>query len=129
MKYRLRVIVVCSVLFIFFISYKILQPEIENGVRSDDTVDYGHEVDPIGIDDFPGGDFEGEDRHQGRNVQSRQQLYWEDYNQTKKAIISRLLELYDVDWAYKLEQSPWETAARWVKSRQITPNQATQLGR
>ena len=103
---------------------------IENGPNDNLDLDLGNvALDSMGDNDFPGGDFEGENHHRVRNMKSRNATYFEELNQTKKAIVDQLLGLYDVDWEYKLTRSPWEEAASWVQSRQITPNQATSLGK
>lgn len=128
MKHKARIIVLCSVLFIFLVSYKILQPEI-NAARNNpggQDLDGAADSDPAGV--RINADFRAEHR-QGRNVKSNGERYWQEYNQTRQAIISRLLELYDIDWDGRLDGDPWEVAGSWVKARQITPVDTPQLGR
>ncbi|XP_064643874.1 glycosaminoglycan xylosylkinase-like [Lineus longissimus] len=111
MKYYHKLAFVVIVFFILLVSFIILEPEIhDHGLNHElrDSQDY----------------FESETNHDDSDKK-------EDTGVSKKTlqtIVSMFVEKYRLNYSYKLPESPWVTAAKWVKPRQIHPDNAPELG-
>lgn len=107
MKLKWKVIVIFNIFFILFVSFKILQPDIEE----------------------QGNVQRGGNKHKkaGRGAN---QLYTSSQKQEER---ERLLEVLGDKLLLKSEyckanENPWKIAAGWVKDREIIPEVAPELG-
>ena len=119
MKLNIRIFVFLMVVFILFVSFKILEPEIEEH--------HGRDI-RDGQDYVMGGEDSLEKINTPKGLPASPKTIYE-YNATQQVVIKRLLEKYSVDFTYKLKHSPWKIAQKWVKSREITPDFAPEIGK
>lgn len=113
MKLKVRVILFIFIIFIFYVSFKILEPEMKDiSVESKDPDDV---LVPPEKPPFDNG--------KGSVIRTKK------HNQTTVALIEWFLKRYQIDWNYKLKDSPWKLAASWVDSRHIHPDHTPEMGR
>ena len=103
MKTPLRFLTILVIVFLGYISYKIIEPELYSDPRDiRDIIGY-----------YPEDDLE----------------ILGDGSQTVAARTRSLLDMYQLDWDYDLEgDSPWKIASDWVTTRTIHPFVAPELG-
>jgi hypothetical protein len=106
MRRKWRVLVCCMVIFILFVSYKILEPDIKEKVAE---VEADSEGLPVA-------------RGDNSNVKDAETL------QDTEEIVKELQKKYWLDFSFPLKDSPWRLAERMVTERRILPESAPQLG-
>ena len=114
MKIKARIILSAFILFIFYVSFKILEPEIKETNPKNPPREFPDEI------ELP----------QKKNLPPA--VVWVKdgkHNQTTVAIIEWLVSRYQLDWNRELSTSPWKIAAGWVKPREIHPDHAPQMGK
>jgi hypothetical protein len=111
MKFSYKLAFIVIVFFILLVSFIILEPEIhDHGLQNElrDSQDY----------------FEAETNH-GSEEKEESGVS----KKTLQTIVNMFVEKYRLNYGYKLAESPWVTAAKWVKPRQIHPDNTPQLGK
>ena len=109
MKTKLRLYFALAVVFILYVSFKILEPIVEANQGDEllhvkrDFVDMKPEV------------FRPLKTPVPLNVTSVRE--------------SQMLKAYSVDWNLVLKDSPWAIAGRWVTQRHVIPDVAAELGK
>ena len=116
MKWKVRIVIPIAVTFILIVSFKILEPEI-HGLNTKDEND---------LEEHPPGHIKN-----GGNLENRRGdvVMSNNRKETAEAITQWFLDRYQIVWNYNLPESPWETAARWVSSREIHPDHAPEIGK
>ncbi|XP_061169681.1 glycosaminoglycan xylosylkinase-like [Saccostrea echinata] len=104
MRRKWRVFVCLTVIFILFVSYKILEPDIKGEIIQTD--DKGL---PVAREDNSG-------------------LVREKTQRDPGDIVIELQKKYRLDFNYPLKESPWRVAEKMVKSREIHPEFAPEIG-
>ena len=135
MRFKARIILFAFILFIFYVSFKILEPEL---LKQNSPKGAGTGEDPYnGLKGLPPhpqtnpppkdpGDVlkePPEEFPQGVGAGGVRKD-----NHTTVAIIEWLLSRYQLDWNRELLTSPWRVAAGWVKPREIHPDFAPEMG-
>lgn len=94
------------ILFIFYVSYKILQPEFG-----------GQNVQDLDIYDT------STDRNEQQYVQLNVSV-----KIRRSDVVKELKDKYRLDWEYKLTESPWSVAQRWMSKEHVHPEFTPELG-
>ena len=109
MKMKLRLYFALAVIFILYVSFKILEPIVETNKGNEllhvkrDFVDMKPDV------------FRPLKTPMPLNVTSVRE--------------SQMLKAYSGDWNLIMKGSPWDIAARWVTQRHVIPDRAAELGK
>jgi hypothetical protein len=109
MKHKWRLGVLLTIIFIFLVSFKILQPEINKKSELSDL-----EIKSVEVVE--------------KSVNKLLMVDGIEKNYTKEKLIDWFVGRYTVDWDYPLEVSPWKIASDWISTRQIHPELPPELG-
>ncbi|XP_055896257.1 glycosaminoglycan xylosylkinase-like [Biomphalaria glabrata] len=118
MKTKVRLLFIGAAIFVIYVSYKILEPELlryKNAYKSKWMSTEGQNADEA----------------EPRTVATSNSSFNREMNGseiTKQQIIQTMIENYKPNFFYPLEESPWDIAAKWVEARQIYPDNAKELG-
>ncbi|KAK6980155.1 glycosaminoglycan xylosylkinase [Biomphalaria glabrata] len=118
MKTKVRLLFIGAAIFVIYVSYKILEPELlryKNAYKSKWVSTEGQNADEA----------------EARTVATSNSSFNREMNGseiTKQQIIQTMIENYKPNFFYPLEESPWDIAAKWVEPRQIYPDNAKELG-
>jgi len=111
MKMKVRLYFALAIIFIVYVSFKILEPDIHTTAMIDELAHVKHEFVEVKPVTF-------------RPLESP-----EDLNMTSLRE-SQLLTQYSVDWNYDLKGgSPWGIASQWVTARHVLPDKTPELGK
>ena len=115
MRIRRKFLLPVIVCFIFFVSYKILEPEIRGSNFKDlETI----ELEKLNVKHHIEGKH-GFKRHQ----------HDEQPSIKKEDVIEELVKKYRVDYNHPLKESPWKVAGNWVSAREVHPEYTPELGK
>lgn len=109
MRRKWRVVVCLTVIFILFVSYKILEPDIKGGTNHAE-LEY-REV-PVARED--NSRVNANEDHEG--------------HQNVDDIVKELQKKYWINFNYPLKESPWQVAEKMVNLREVHPEQAPEIG-
>ena len=109
MKMKLRLYFALAITFIVYVSFKILEPDIQ-AQKASEVVHVKQDFADIKPVRF-------------RPLKSPEQLNVTSIRE------SQLLQTYDVDWNINLEGNPWDIAGRWVSFRHVLPDSSQELGK
>ena len=109
MRRKWRVVVCLTVIFILFVSYKILEPDIKGGTNHAE-LEY-REV-PVARED--NSRVKANEDHEG--------------HQNVDDIVKELQKKYWINFNYPLKESPWQVAEKMVNLREVHPEQAPEIG-
>ncbi|KAI8771229.1 glycosaminoglycan xylosylkinase [Biomphalaria glabrata] len=118
MKTKVRLLFIGAAIFVIYVSYKILEPELlryKNAYKSKWMSTEGQNANEA----------------EPRTVATSNSSFNREMNGseiTKQQIIQTMIENYKPNFFYPLEESPWDIAAKWVEPRQIYPDNAKELG-
>uniref|UniRef100_A0A2C9L4T4 FAM20 C-terminal domain-containing protein n=1 Tax=Biomphalaria glabrata TaxID=6526 RepID=A0A2C9L4T4_BIOGL len=118
MKTKVRLLFIGAAIFVIYVSYKILEPELlryKNAYKSKWMSTEGQNANEA----------------EPRTVATSNSSFNREMNGseiTKQQIIQTMIENYKPNFFYPLEESPWDIAAKWVEPRQIYPENAKELG-
>ncbi len=115
MKYKWRIGIPLMIGFIFFVSFKILQPDIMGMLATAEKRE-AHDRSKRFVTDKP------------QSTHDKGQHSKIDINSTKQAIVAWFVRYYTVDWDLQIERSPWKIATEWVSDRQVHPEFPKELG-
>ena len=108
---KVRLYFALAIIFIVYVSFKILEPDIHTTAMIDELAHVKHEFVEVKPVTF-------------RPLESP-----EDLNMTSLRE-SQLLTQYSVDWNYDLKGgSPWGIASQWVTARHVLPDKTPELGK
>ena len=108
MRLHLRFLTLVMVCFLCFVSYKIIEPEL-----SSEPPQLHHRRPPI-------------KENYGSKGLLPDRLQEADFPEER---ISALLDLYQLNWKYPMNDNEvWSTAANWVTSREVHPEETPALG-
>ncbi|KAK0065824.1 glycosaminoglycan xylosylkinase [Biomphalaria pfeifferi] len=117
MKTKVRLLFIGAAIFVIYVSYKILEPELlryKNAYKSKWMSTEGQHSN------------EAEAKTVFSNSSFNREMNSSEI--TKQQIIQTMIENYKPNFFYPLEESPWDIAAKWVEPRQIYPENAKELG-
>ncbi|XP_048777828.1 glycosaminoglycan xylosylkinase-like [Ostrea edulis] len=106
MRRKWRVLVGCMVIFILFVSYKILEPDIKGKVTQVEA-------------DSKGLPVAREDNSDAEEVETPRD---------PEEIVKELRQKYWLDFSFPLKDSPWRLAERMVNDRKVHPEYVPELG-
>ncbi|XP_022326627.2 glycosaminoglycan xylosylkinase-like [Crassostrea virginica] len=106
MRRKWRVVVCLTVIFILFVSYKILEPDIKGGTNHAE-LEY-REV-PVARED-------------------NSRVNANEGHQNVDDIVKELQKKYWINFNYPLKESPWQVAEKMVNLREVHPEQAPEIG-
>jgi len=106
MRLKTRFIILGVIFSVFFISFKMIEPELEGSRGS------GHA--PVDSDDG-GQHYDGK----SKDVFSDEKL---------KRSVERYVNKYAVDWNVTVAGSLWNVPVQWINAREIHPEIAPEIG-
>ena len=109
MKTKLRLYFALAVIFILYVSFKILEPIVETN-RNNELLHVKRDFVDMKPDVF-------------RPLKTPMPL---NVTSVREA---QMLKAYSVDWNLILKGSPWDIAASWVTQRHVIPDRAAELGK
>ncbi|KAH9496930.1 Glycosaminoglycan xylosylkinase, partial [Bulinus truncatus] len=114
MKTKIRLPFIGAALFVLYVSYKILEPELfrkwpEKQSPNDNELKNVAEKSSVLSNSSISKDSKS------RNI-------------TIAQVIQTMIENYKPDFTFQLKGSPWDVAAKWVEPRQIHPENAKEMG-
>lgn len=107
MRRKWRVVVCLTVIFILYVSYKILEPDIKREIIQADSII--KEV-PVVMEDNSRPSEEEADTDVEKLVKELQKKYW-------------------INFHYPLKDSPWRVAEKMVTEREVHPEYAPEIGK
>ena len=114
MRFRRKLLLPVIICFIFYVSYKILEPEISgSNFKELET----NELEKLNVKHHIEGK-QGFRRHQHN----------EQPEVKKEDVIQELKKKYKVDYNHPLKESPWKLAEKWVSARELHPEYTPELG-
>lgn len=132
MRFNVRIYFIFAVTFIFFISFKILEPEIRADHPEHD--DWGHRWDAKDLEHSQDQQSQNHVKLISKNahgininkVPNDDAVFPKDPEAEER--VQKLLKAYDLDWQMHLKKSPWLTAADWVTPRRVHPEHTPEMG-
>ncbi|XP_059171966.1 glycosaminoglycan xylosylkinase-like [Physella acuta] len=134
MKTKFRLLFVGAAVFVIYVSYKILEPELYRLKNARGLgVDAGYNQYGNGLDkDYHRGEFPIEvlppNGRQESVVMNAVNQDSAQQNISVTQVIKSLIDRYTPQYTYQLSDSPWKVAAKWVEARQILPVDDQELG-
>ena len=114
MRIRRKILLSLIIAFIFYVSYKILEPEIRgNNFKDLET----SELDKLNLKHHVEGKQGYKKHHHGEETEIR-----------KEDVIQELIKKYRVNYNQPLKESPWTLAERWVSADEVHPEHTPELG-
>lgn len=106
MRRKWRVVVCLTVIFILYVSYKILEPDIKREIIQADSII--KEV-PVVMED-------------------NSRLSEEEADTDVEKLVKELQKKYWINFHYPLKDSPWRVAEKMVTEREVHPEYAPEIG-
>ena len=127
MKLKTRVVFLGFLSSILFISFKILEPEIQEHPGGKEVVP---EQDYVDQDGYRDSDEEIQVKPNEIDGKIHEANHMFNDSNARQAIVQRFLEMYDLDWNYKIKngKDPFKVAAGWVTPRSLHPEFAPEIG-
>ena len=115
MKLRRNKLVLSVIIaFIFYVSYKILEPEIRGNNFKDLEKS---ELEKLNVKHHIEGKQGFKDHRHGQETDIR-----------KEDVIQELVKKYRVNYNHPLRESPWALAERWMSPNEVHPEYTPELG-
>lgn len=108
MRRKWRVVVCLTVIFILYVSYKILEPDIKREIHQEDSI----------IKEVP----------VVREDNSRLSESEEEAETDVEKLLKELQKKYWINFHYPLKDSPWRVAEKMVTEREVHPEYAPEIG-
>lgn len=109
MRRKWRVVVCLTVIFILYVSYKILEPDIKREIHQEDSI----------IKEVP----------VVREDNSRLSESEEEAETDVEKLLKELQKKYWINIHYPLKDSPWRVAEKMVTEREVHPEYAPEIGK
>lgn len=116
MRFRRRKLLLpVIVVFILYISYKILEPEIKgNNFEDLETA----ELEKLNVKHHIEGKHDYKKHQHGEHTDIK-----------REDVVQELIKKYRVDYNHPLRESPWTLAGKWVSASEVHPKYTPELGK